>query len=163
MERAKLATNDEAIIRYQKALCVHGYHVCKEIWEAVIGEFLVCMTEPGNSHHWNAMAVEMDENVIGHLPRKVLWLCVLFLKRDGNSHCTVTAIAVQFFCLANCLMCLLNIMALVFVICITTKFKPPRKFPRLQYVIAKEGLKQVEVCGLGTRCRLLLCLVKLWL
>ena len=33
MGRAEMAANDEAIVRYQKGLCVHGHHVYKEIWE----------------------------------------------------------------------------------------------------------------------------------
>ena len=35
MERAEIAKNNKAIVRYQKVLCLHGYHVYKEIWEAV--------------------------------------------------------------------------------------------------------------------------------
>ena len=52
-----MAANYEAIVWYQKALCVHGYHVYKDTWEATTSETLVCMAEPGNSHHRNAIAV----------------------------------------------------------------------------------------------------------
>ena len=53
-----MAANDEAIVLYQKALCVHvhvhahGYHVYKVIWKAATGKTLLCMAcaEPGNSH-----------------------------------------------------------------------------------------------------------------
>ena len=39
----------------------------KEIWEAVSGETLMCVSQPVNSHDKNAMAVENDVKVIGHL------------------------------------------------------------------------------------------------
>ena len=38
-----MAVNDEAIVRYQKALCVCGYHVYKETREAATGKTLVCV------------------------------------------------------------------------------------------------------------------------
>ena len=34
----------------QKALCVCGYHVYKDIWEVAVGETVVCVLEPGNFH-----------------------------------------------------------------------------------------------------------------
>ena len=33
----------------RKKLCVRGYHVCNDIWEAVVGETLVCIREPRNA------------------------------------------------------------------------------------------------------------------
>ena len=33
----------KAVMQYQEALCVHGYYVYKDIWEAAIGETVVCM------------------------------------------------------------------------------------------------------------------------
>ena len=47
MERGVITMKDEAIMRYQKALCVCGYHVYKERGEIATGETLVCMVEPG--------------------------------------------------------------------------------------------------------------------
>ena len=44
MERVGMAAKDEAIVRYQKALCERGYHVYKEIWEAASGRSLVRVT-----------------------------------------------------------------------------------------------------------------------
>ena len=34
MEWDEIATNNKAIVQYQKVLCLHGDHVYKEIWEA---------------------------------------------------------------------------------------------------------------------------------
>ena len=39
----------------------------KEIWEAVASETVMCVLQPVNSHGKNAMAVENDGKVIGHL------------------------------------------------------------------------------------------------
>ena len=105
MERAKMATNDEAIVQYQKALPVHGCHVYREIWEAACGETLVCVAEPGNCHDWNAVAVEKDGKVVGSLQRRVSRLCTLFLKRGGKRslHCDYYGDSI--FCRANCLTC----------------------------------------------------------
>ena len=42
----------------QKALCVCGYHVYKDIWKLTVGETVVCVLEPVNFHGKNAVAVE---------------------------------------------------------------------------------------------------------
>ena len=34
-------------------LCVCGYHVYNDIWEAAVGETLVCVREPRNAHDSN--------------------------------------------------------------------------------------------------------------
>ena len=34
----------------QKALCVCGYHVHKDIWKEAVGETVVCMLQAGNFH-----------------------------------------------------------------------------------------------------------------
>ena len=63
-----MVANDNAIVvRYQKALCLRGYHMYKEIWEAATCETLVCVAEPANSHNRNTAAIEKDRKVIGHL------------------------------------------------------------------------------------------------
>ena len=75
---------------YQKALCVRGYYDYKNIWEAAVGETVVCMLEPGNFHDRNTVAVEKDGRIIGQLPRKVSRIHALFLKIGGIVFCTVT-------------------------------------------------------------------------
>ena len=75
---------------YGRALCVRGYHVYREIWEAAVGEVLICEREPRNAKDGYAVAVKKDGTVIGHLPRKVSRVCSLFLRRGGSIHCTVT-------------------------------------------------------------------------
>ena len=64
-----MAANDEAIAWYQNTLlCVHGYHVYKEKWEAASGKTLVSVAEPGNSDDRHTAAVKKDGKVIGYLP-----------------------------------------------------------------------------------------------
>ena len=44
-------------------LCVRGYHIYHDIWEAAVGETLVCLREPRNSHDRHAVAVEMNGRI----------------------------------------------------------------------------------------------------
>ena len=69
---------------------VRGYHVYKDIWEVAVGETVVCVLEPSNFHDRNAIAVEKDRRIFGHLPRKVSCVCAVFLKVGGTIRCTVT-------------------------------------------------------------------------
>ena len=62
-----------------------GYHVYKKVWVATVGEALVCKREPKNSS--DRYAVEQIE----HLPRKLSWVCSLFL-RWGS---TVTGVSIE--------------------------------------------------------------------
>ena len=66
---------------YQRACCVHGYNVYGGIWEAAIGEVLVCEREPRNTADRYAMAVKRSGSMIGHLPKKMSHVCSLFLRR----------------------------------------------------------------------------------
>ena len=63
--------------------CVHGYHIYKDIWDAVIDEELLCEREPNNRSDQYAVAIKKDGIIIGHLPHKISRACSLFLRR-GN-------------------------------------------------------------------------------
>ena len=69
---------------------MRGYYVYNDIWEAVVGETLLCVREPRNAHDRYAVVVEKDSTVIGHLPKKASRVCALLLKQGGSIHCTVT-------------------------------------------------------------------------
>ena len=60
----------KVVTKYQKALCICGYHVHKDIWEAAVGETVMSMLEPSNFYDRNAVAVEKDGRIIDHLPQK---------------------------------------------------------------------------------------------
>ena len=70
--------------------CIRGYHVHKKIWREAIGEELECDREPENSCDCYAVCVKRSEVIIGHLPRKLLRVCLLFLRRGGVISCAVT-------------------------------------------------------------------------
>ena len=75
------------------ALCVCGYHVYCEIWEASVGEVLTREKKPRNTKDSTkdgyAVVVKKDGTVFGHLPRKVSRF-VHNLRRGGSIHCTMT-------------------------------------------------------------------------
>ena len=50
--------------------CVHGYHIYKDVWDALIGE-LQCERELDNVSDRYAVAVKKDGTVIGHLSRNI--------------------------------------------------------------------------------------------
>ena len=78
-----------ATVKYERELCVLGYHVYKRISDASVGETLVCSRESGNLHDRYAVSVEKNGRVIGHLPRTVSRACALFLKNESIC-CKVT-------------------------------------------------------------------------
>ena len=70
--------------------CVCGYHIYKDIWDAVIGEELLCERQPDNRSDCYTVAVKKDGIIIGHLPRKISRACSLFLRRGSEITCRVT-------------------------------------------------------------------------
>lgn len=44
-------------IDYTRACCVRGYHVYQAVWDAAVGEVLVCKREPTNAVDRYAVAV----------------------------------------------------------------------------------------------------------
>jgi len=75
---------------FQKESCVRGYHIYRELWDAVVGEELECQRERGNATDMYAAAVFKDSIIVGHLPRKISRICTLFIRRGGAIHCRVT-------------------------------------------------------------------------
>jgi len=73
----------------ERASCVHGFHVYYTTWHVVNGEELMCEHEPSNGRDRYAVAVIKDDEIIGHLPRKILRICSLFLLRGGSIKCRV--------------------------------------------------------------------------
>ena len=57
---------------------VRGYHVYKDIWDAVVGEEFPCKHEDGNRANLFAVAVVRGDTVIGHVPRKILSICSFY-------------------------------------------------------------------------------------
>ena len=61
--------------------CVRGCHVYQAVWTPTIGDKLTCRREVGN-----AVAVYSDDNLVGHLPKKISIACSLFLRHGGRYH-----------------------------------------------------------------------------
>ena len=76
--------------KYERDLCVCGYHIYEAIWWAVVGETLACKKEPQNIHDRYALAVKKDGNMIGHLPKIVSRVYSLLTRGGGSIHCTVS-------------------------------------------------------------------------
>ena len=74
---------------FERVCCIRGYHVYRHIWEAHVGENLVCERQPNNERGRYAVSVKQDGTIIGHLPRKFSRVCSLFLRRGGSIECTV--------------------------------------------------------------------------
>ena len=69
---------------------VRGYHVYKDIWDAVVREEFPCKREDGNRVDPIVVAVVRGDTVIGHVPKKILSICSLYLRRDNSIVCRVT-------------------------------------------------------------------------
>ena len=76
--------------------CVRGYHIYKDIWDAVIGEELQCEREPDNRSDRYAVAIKKDGIIIGHIPRKISQACSLlpwchvFLNTCTRGYCNIS-------------------------------------------------------------------------
>ena len=50
---------------------VRGHHVYKAIWNPVIGEVLVCDQETDNDEDSYAVAVKIEDTIVGYVPREI--------------------------------------------------------------------------------------------
>ena len=71
---------------------VRGYHVYKDIWAAEIGSELPCFPEPHNREDHFAVAVMNSTNKVGHVLRKISYICYIFLLHSGLIICRVTGL-----------------------------------------------------------------------
>ena len=85
-----LARRAKMVDEVEIPCCVRGYHVYRDIWEAAVGEVLMCHREPTNSSDRYAVAVIKSAEIIGHLPRKLSKICSLVLRRGGSIRSTVS-------------------------------------------------------------------------
>ena len=61
------------------SFCVRGYHVYQSIW-----------IEVGNAVDRYAIKVLKNDEIVGHLPKKISMLCSLFIRRGGLIKCEIT-------------------------------------------------------------------------
>ena len=70
--------------------CVHGYHVCRDEWNPSVGETVNCECEGRNPEDPYAVALQKDGIIVGHVPRTISCVCLLFLRCGKAIQCTVT-------------------------------------------------------------------------
>jgi len=63
---------------------VCGYHEYQHIWVAKIKSELPCYPEPDNDEDRYAVAIMDGTNVVGHTPRKISYICHIFLLHSGS-------------------------------------------------------------------------------
>ena len=64
---------------------VKGYHVYKDNWIPMIGQFLLLKREPENAHDRNAVSMTTSGGtIVGHLPYNLAPIVSQFLRRDIN-------------------------------------------------------------------------------
>ena len=59
----------------------------QEVWTPVMGEILVCQRETSNTEDRYTIAVYKSEEVVGHVPHKILFHCAAFVRRGGTIYC----------------------------------------------------------------------------
>ena len=65
--------------------CIRGHHVYQCEWTPVLGEELQCQRESTNANDPYAVAVRKDDNVVGHVPRRISAACSLFIQKEDAS------------------------------------------------------------------------------
>ena len=71
---------------------VRRYHIYQDIWSAEIDSELPCLPESGNHEDRYAVAVINDMRVVGHVLRKISFICHLFLRNSGMMVCKITVL-----------------------------------------------------------------------
>jgi len=72
------------VICYNKESVVRGHHVYKTVWIPFIGEILAVNREEDNSHDCHAVAVYLEDSVVGHLSRSISKVSWFFIMHGGD-------------------------------------------------------------------------------
>jgi len=66
--------------------------VCGYMWIKQFGiQWFACSRERGNSHDLLALVVKKDGNIVGHVPREILCIYILYICNGGVLQCTITS------------------------------------------------------------------------
>ena len=90
MQRTRLFVHAVEIeaLKMEELSRVSCIRVYKDIWDAAIGEVLVCEREPRNVEDRYTIAVKKDETVIGHSPRNLSSVFAFYTtRRDDRLYC----------------------------------------------------------------------------
>ena len=78
MPTKRTGPNDQRRMEtYELDSSVRGYHVYREVWDAIYGGELQCVRESTNAADRYAIAVTHEGTVVGHVPRKISRICTL--------------------------------------------------------------------------------------
>ena len=71
---------------------IRGYHVYKDVWpNPFMGEIVRCEREERNDHDPYAVVLKKaGTGTVGHVPRTISCICILFLRQGGNILASVT-------------------------------------------------------------------------
>ncbi len=68
---------------------IRGYHVYMDDWDARSGELAVAEVDLGNAHDVHAVALKLNGEVVGHVPKKMSRIFHFFLLRGGSIEAVV--------------------------------------------------------------------------
>ena len=63
---------------------VRGYHAYMDVWNPVQGLTLLLKRKPTNDRDKNAVAVLLEDQIVGHVPHNLAHYFSQFLRRDFN-------------------------------------------------------------------------------
>ena len=63
---------------------VRGYHVYKDDWNPSIGDIFALEIEETNQHDRYAVAVLVNEVIVGHIPREISKIVYYFIRNCGT-------------------------------------------------------------------------------
>ena len=66
-----MASQGSSDSRFVKSSVIRGHHVYKAIWTPALREELIVKVEDGNVHDEHAIALVIEGNVVGHMPRSI--------------------------------------------------------------------------------------------
>ena len=79
----------ENVVGFSMEAMVRAYNINESRWIVVIGEELQLQRELGNSHDTFSVAVMKNYVTVGHIPRKISFVCSIHLLHGGSIYCRV--------------------------------------------------------------------------
>ena len=75
---------------YRMESYIQGFYIYKEVWTPFIGERFGCTRERSNREDPFAFAMKRGTETVGHVPRTISCVCMLFPWQHGSISCEVT-------------------------------------------------------------------------
>lgn len=75
-------TGEPDVVEFKSYM--RGYHAYMDCWTPVAGQSLLLKREPTNSHNKHAVAVYLEDEVVGHVSYNLAPKMSAFLRRDVN-------------------------------------------------------------------------------